>query len=357
MRLRTAAAASALLAGVVAAALPSIATLDAQGGRQVLGMYKMPQRIRDSKPAIWNDPSVLREGDGYTMWASKGTGPKGVAIYKLRSSDGESWQVENDGKPVLEPGGKKDFDSIGVETPVVLKVGDTYHMYYSAYPHGKIPLVTMGHATSSDGVRWTKRGELTSITGPVGRDKGNPWGRLGRGEPAVVYVNNTFYLYFTDVRCRQDDCKGSPAPIRGISLATSKDGHVFEQRGSEPILLQTTSYPASQGWEGYSTPWVLVNDGRFELFADLFRTFGKESIQTAITHLRSTDGVRFEEVERQVLAPGDEWSAVSVRSPSVVVQNGAWRMWYAGDNWDPEQKKPRGSRVDAGIGVMTLRAR
>jgi hypothetical protein len=328
--------------------------------RQIIGMYRPPEKLRDNRPSIWNDPSVMREGDGYTMWASKGVaGPKGVAIYKLRSSDGRNWQTENDGKPVLEPGGKRDFDSLGVETPVVIKVGDTYHMYYSSYPHGKIPLVTIGHAVSSDGTSWKKLGELTSITKPVGQHAGNPWGRLGRGEPAVVHYQGMFYLYFTDVRCRQTDCKGWPVAVRGISLATSKDGHVFEQRGTEPILLQTASFPASDGWEGYSTPWVLVHDGKFELFADLFRHNRKDSIQTAITHLRSVDGVRFEEVEANVLtAEGSEgWSAVSVRAPSVLVDNGVWRMWYAGDNYDPVQKKPRGPRIEVGIGYMTLKPR
>jgi predicted GH43/DUF377 family glycosyl hydrolase len=328
-------------------------------GRQVLGMYKPPARIKDNRPSIWNDPSVLREGDGYSMWASKGVGgPKDVAIYKLRSRDGETWQVENDGRPVLEPGGKRDFDSLGVETPVVIKVGTNYHMYYSAYPHGKIPLVTIGHAVSNDGIHWKKLGELTSITKPVGQNKGNPWGRLGRGEPAVVYHNNEFYLYFTDVKCRQDDCKGTPAVVRGISLATSRDGHTFEQRGNAPILLQTASFPPSQGWEGYSTPWVFVNNGTFELFADVFRSIGKQSIQTAITHLRSDDGVRFTEVDANVLNEGgDDWTAVSVRSPSVLVEDGRWMMWYAGDNYDPAKNKPRGSRVDAGIGLMQLRSR
>jgi hypothetical protein len=328
-------------------------------GQQVIGMHRAPKGIRDNRSSIWNDPSVMRERDRYSMWASKGIGgPKDVAIYKLSSPDGENWQVENDGRPVLEPGGTRDFDSLGVETPMVIKVGDMYHMYYSAYPHGKVPLVTMGHSTSADGLQWKKLGELSSITQPVGTNTGNPWGRLGRGEPAVVHHEGLFYLYFTDVRCRQPDCSGSPAVVRGISLATSRDGHTFVQSGSEPILLQTPSYRASEGWEGYSTPWVFARDGKFELFCDVFRAVGKQSLQTSITHLRSEDGVRFSEVSAHLLtAGGDGWTAVSVRSPSVVVQNGVWRMWYAGDNYDPARNRARGSRLDAGIGVMTLSER
>ena len=340
----------------------SIALPAAQGNaaaRQVIGMYRVPEGLRDTRPSIWNDPSVLREDGGYSMWASKGIGgPKDVAIYKLRSRDGERWEVANDGRAVLEPGRRGEFDSLGVETPVVIKVGQTYHMYYSAYPNGKVPLVTMGHAVSPDGIAWKKLGELTSLTKPVGQNKGNPWGRLARGEPAVVHHDGKFHLYFTDVRCRQDNCKGSPIPIRGISLATSTDGHDFTQVGNEPIILQTASYPASEGWEGYSTPWVMIVNGRFELFADVFRSVGKQSIQTSITRLSSADGVTFTESAAHLLREGgDEWTAVSVRSPSVIFEDGVWRMWFAGDNYDPAKNKPRGSKIDAGIGVTILRNR
>jgi hypothetical protein len=120
--------------------------------------------------------------------------------------------------------------------------------------------------------------------------------------------------------------------------------------------MPSASYAATAGWEGYSTPWVLVADGRFELFCDVFRSLGKQSIQTSLVHMRSDDGVRFTEVEADLLTAGREpWAEVSIRSPSVVVSNGVWRMWYAGDNYDPERNKPRGSKIQAGIGVATLR--
>lgn len=313
---------------------------------------------REQNP-IWNDPSVLAEDGGYSMWASLGKGgPVGVAIYKLRSRDGLAWTVKNGGEPVLRPGdkGRDDFDWLGVETPVVVRVGGTYHMYYSTFSHGEIPLVTMGHATSDDGVRWRKRGELSSVTYTVGHHEGNPWGRLARAEPAAVFHEGRFYLYFTDVRCRRDDCKGEPVPIRGISLAISSDGHDFRQHGSEPVVLQSSSYPPDQGWEGYSTPWVFVHDGVFELFCDVFRRIGGESIQTSLVHLRSRDGIHFEEVEPHVVVAGvQDWSFVSVRSPSVLIDGGVWKMWYAGDNYDPNRKKPARNPLSAGIGFASRR--
>ena len=215
----------------------------------------------------WNDPSVMKEGSTYWMWASLGMqgGGKGVSIYRLTSTDGLNWKLANGGKPVLEPGSRDQFDWYGVETPAVIKAGGKYHLYYTAYfrpdPNTGGHLFTMGHATSSDGDNWTKLGELTSLTDVVGRKEGNPWGWLARAEPAPLFVDGTFYLYFADVHCRRNDCTGAPGANRGISLATSKDGHNFKQSGSEPVLLASSSYPESEGWEGYSTPWAM-RDGK-----------------------------------------------------------------------------------------------
>lgn len=323
----------------------------------------------DSQPVlVWNDPSVMKEGQQYSMWLSLGTfDNKGriVSIYKLISTDGLNWSVDNNGEPVFRPGKKErgDFDLYGVETPVVIKVGSTYHMYYTAYknPDPKkggegSHLYTMGHATSRDGINWERKGELTSLTFPVGKKQGNPWGWLARAEPAVVFHDGTFYLYFADVKCRQDNCKGNPVAVRGISLATSKDGHNFVQHGKEPVLLQTDSYPPKQGWEGYSTPWVHHNGETFELYVDVFRKVKQGSQQTRISHYRSEDGIHFEEVETDIVkVEGHPWADMSVRAPTVVEENDRILLWYAGDNMNHlvhKQDDIKEGRVVLGVGLM-----
>lgn len=296
------------------------------------------------------------------MWASLGMkgGGKDVAIWKLRSRDGVEWEVVGDG-PVLEGG--RGFDAYGVETPAVIKVGNTYHMYYTAYADPPAAVhFTMGHATSPDGNHWTKHGELTSLTGVVGKQnrERNPWGWLARAEPGVVYVNGEFWLYFADVRCRVQGCRsGEPMAQRGISLAKSADGHHFKQVGTEPVLLQSGSYPASEGWEGYSTPWVVHDGKRFHLFVDVFRADGDgKRYQTRIAHYASEDGVRFQEVQADIMAAeGHPWATKSVRAPTVVREGRRWLMWYAGDNFDQSRREKdmlgaiRAGRIRMGIAM------
>jgi hypothetical protein len=322
----------------------------------------MNSTLQKSPLRNWNDPSVMKEGDHYTMWASVGMkgGGKDVAIYKLTSSNGTDWTLANGGEPVLE--GSRGWDSYGVETPAVIKAGGTYHMYYTAYKKAGGHLFTMGHATSPDGDHWTKQGELTSLTQVVGEKDGNPWGWLARAEPTAVYIDGTFFLYFADVHCRRDDCKPSDGVIaeRGISLAKSSDGQNFTQVGSQPVLLQSASYPPREGWEGYSTPWV-YHDGRsFHLFADLFRQIGDKHYQTRIAHYQSEDGVHFREVERDVVkVEGHPWASKSVRAPSAILDGNRWMLWYAGDNFDQENHPKdmlgaiRSGEVRMGIALVT----
>lgn len=296
-----------------------------------------PAVMTNGRPHLWNDPSVMREGDHYTMWASLGfAGGTEVYIYRLTSPDGKNWTVSNSGKPVLSPDKNSD-DFNGVETPAVIKVADTYHMYYSFYPDKPNELTSMAHATSKDGINWTKLGPLTSLTDKIGEQNFNNWGWLARAEPAPVYYDGTFYLFFTDVKCRASDCKsGSPNALRGISLATSKDGHNFKQVGNEPVLLQTDAYSAREGWEGYTTPWAYHDGENFQLYVGVLKYVNQNSITQAIAHYQSVDGKVFTEVETDIVTPASQpWAKIATRAPTVIEENGVVKMWYAGDSADP----------------------
>lgn len=304
---------------------------------------------------IWNDPSVVKEGSLYIMWVSAGFSAYQAKVYRLTSTDGLTWTMTNNGNPVIEAStNPSDFDCFGIETPNVLKVAGIYHMYYTVYRNTTnctqaSGAVSMGHATSTDGLTWTKQGELTSLSSMIGDPTGNQWGWLGRGEPSVIYYNSNFYLYFTDIRCRLSNCSGGLAE-RGISLAQSNDGHTFSQVGSTPILLQSAHYPQNDGWEGYSTPSaILRTSGRVDLFVDVARNISGQFFQTTISHFSSPNGLNFSIKSYDIVQAGNEaWSNASVRAPTVVEQNNQLWMWYAGDNQDGTVPSPS---VITGIGL------
>lgn len=240
-------------------------------------------------------PWVMHESgwDRYRMYFGRNEIINGVAEDRIYLSenfgDGETgW-----GTPILllSPGGSG--ESALIHDPTVTIVGSTWNMYYTgtdgpdANGHYNNQIF---HATSSDGVNWTKQG-VDSISGLPLQD-----GPYGYGEPSILYENGTYYLYFYS--------DATPTDSGTVYLATGTDGQNFtyyerisnvvmtspevRQYGSEYILVgcsgftrileQVSGNPTSFGssyseiystgplgsWDYYhvGTPDILPNEGK-----------------------------------------------------------------------------------------------
>ena len=95
------------------------------------------------------DISVLQEGDTFRMWFS--WRPK-KSLALVESKDGIRWS-----KPeiVLGPNNKTDWES-DINRPVVLRRGDTYHLWYTGQARGHS---WIGYATSPDGKARTRQSD------------------------------------------------------------------------------------------------------------------------------------------------------------------------------------------------------
>lgn len=103
--------------------------------------------------------SVLKNGGVFMMWFSAKLGNVS-GIYAANSSDAAIWTV--DSNPVLRPGPSGAWDSGVIYSPDVIWNGSMYLMYYSG--SGKSAFRVIGVAFSSDGYHWTKYSENPIIT-------------------------------------------------------------------------------------------------------------------------------------------------------------------------------------------------
>lgn len=287
------------------------------------------------KDILWNDPSVIKEDDVYKMWLSGGepfSDQLSVQIYYATSKDGLEWDIDE--TPVLTPTPGM-WDSRGAETPSVIKVGDTYHMYYTGYntPFSEARY-SIGHATSKDGIVWTKDSQ-----NPIIAPQEDPlkWGFFTTAEPGVVHHNGTFYLYYASAKSNYPN----PGAPFGIILATSKDGSSFKEVG---LVHSLTSSYDSNTYRGYSTPMVYVREDMFYMYHTVvYNPDGFESV--AISSAKSSDGKNFTESEVNIFTTrkGD-WKDHSVLAPTVLHEDGKVQMWFAG------QKSKPGRQFDYGIG-------
>ena len=294
---------------------------------------------------MWNDPSVIKDGDVYKMWLSGGDlrnlNSIVVKVYGAQSTDGISWQI--DPQPMVSPGTKSAWDSQRIETPSVIKVNGVYHMYYAGSNADAAAAGTssIGHATSPDGIVWTKDPSNPVVTAQTTIT--TQWGYGGVGEPAVVYnpLSGIFYLYYVSMRRKPTNT--SIAEI-GVLLAESYDGthftNVTDGSGQRTCVLTRDVPGAPNGaWFGYSSPGALITkDGLFHLFVSfLVAPVGPNSAQqVVIDHAKSTDGVNFKLAESNIESAGEgDWKSHQVRSPSVIEEAGHLKMWFAGETMAP----------------------
>lgn len=252
---------------------------------------------------------------------------------------------------------RDDWDSLRIETPSVIKVGSTYHLYYSGCDQdcGDDAVYEVGHATSPDGVVWTKDPANPVI---VHQDADpQAWGYRSGGEPAALFnpADGKIYVYYVSMRF--DDVDPTIGHV-GILLATSDDGssfvHHVDAGGARALIYSReapTSSPPSGAWFGSSTPAALIaSDGQVHLFCDyLIAPAGPISaVQIAIDHLASNDGRAFAVVEKDLFPAGrGDWVNDGVRAPTVIQVDGHLEMWFAGETKTPI--------FGAGIGSATNR--
>ena len=169
-------------------------------------------------------PYVLRVGNRYLMWYAAidgttagdlGLQPSHVRVERLclaTSLDGISWHRENGGRPVLDVGGRGSMDSIQVDAPSVLRVGNRFLMWYGGY-NGKH---TLGLAASRDGLIWTRLNQGKSLPGLAGPEQ------LG---PSVHHDGRQYVLFF-----QHNGGEGDAGPSWNTYAATSTDGVVWQMR-------------------------------------------------------------------------------------------------------------------------------
>jgi beta-1,2-mannobiose phosphorylase / 1,2-beta-oligomannan phosphorylase len=185
------------------------------------------------------------------------------------------------GNPVFQGTGGDTWDKKIRERGYILFEDGTYHLWYTGYNDAKPPMMSLGHATSTDGLKWTRdpanpifngswtedmcvlkhdgaylmfaegkndiAHQLTSTDrvhwtdlGPLDIRKrdGSKISAGSYGTPTIWYEDGTFYLFYE----RGD---------LGVWLATSKDRKVWTNVQDDPVL--------GMGPEAYDKEAVAMN--------------------------------------------------------------------------------------------------
>lgn len=207
-----------------------------------------PILVLPPAPTGWEDevnrPIVVRHGSEYRMWYTGQTATSSDIGYAT-SPDGLVWTRRDE--PVLRP--TQPWEAEGLMCPHVLWEDGTWRMWYSG--GGLEEPVAIGHATSPDGIDWTKH----AANPVIAPNPGVSWEReRATGAQIVPHDGGylAFYIGFEDIDTAR------------IGLARSRDGVTgWERHPANPIVV-----PTPGGWDADACykPFALLEDGGWRLW-------------------------------------------------------------------------------------------
>ena len=134
--------------------------------------------------------------------------------------------VAYENNPVMELGNPGEWDGGSAVTPDVIQVDDTYYLFYVGTITAFVDPPTIGFATSTNGITWTK-----SISNPVLAGDNTGFDAAFVADPLIFYEDGNWTLYYG----------GAPSlPITlhdyQIGRATASDPEGPWTRDANPVL-------------------------------------------------------------------------------------------------------------------------
>lgn len=193
-----------------------------------------------------HDPSIMKDGNYYISYfaTSINGGSTDFSIYRAISPDGVNWTVNPDGAVFKPTSGWGSGAGDGVTSPFVLKVGNSYKMWFASNDLGHWQV---GLATSSDGINWIPYEENPVLF------KSETWEGLDTARIWASFDGTTYETFYSSAG--------------KILYAYSTDGiHWIKPADKNPVLIPEPGTFAATGLGGPSG--IKMQNGTTLLYYD-----------------------------------------------------------------------------------------
>jgi predicted GH43/DUF377 family glycosyl hydrolase len=257
-------------------------------------------------PSGWDSyllgsPSVIMVGSSYYMYyEGLNTTSDTHSIGLATSSDGLNWTKKP--VPVLQPTAAA-WDMTEVRYPAVVNNSGNFLMVYQGTGSG----TALGLATSTDGVTWTKHsGAVVTTTGV----------HSAYVPGTLLYVGGQYVLFYT-----VDGYIGSMTSPDGVTW--TDNGAVFSPNGNGVTFSRPAIIYDGTKYRMWYSRIVDANDG----------TIASSGLYTVtIGYADSPDGKTWTTYGNPIFTAGatGTWDRPGVGDPSVFYDGKTYRMWYVG---------------------------
>lgn len=245
-------------------------------------------------------PNVIFDEGIFKMWFQGHDGSTSKIGY-ASSSDGINWNIQT--QPQITVSSPGLANGLEVVEPMVIKNGTVYQMWFKEYIPGENQI---RYAISIDGNTWTINPQ------PVFTKSQEPWEYTGPTNPAVIFENNEYKMWYT--------AAGSATPWK-LGYATSSDGITWTRYGNNPLNIPTLGFVGG--------PTVIKINNQYHMW---YHT--GSGMNTDIYHVISNDGIQWTcEGNCSVLhIENGTFDSQGMVAPTVIQQNGKLYLWYGGSN-------------------------
>lgn len=226
-----------------------------------------------------------------------------MTIGYASSVDGVQWVQESENPVIVKSNGSDIFPG------GVMVHNGKYRMYFNSMSFSGTVVLT---ATSFDGIAWEMLPD--PVLSPVNHE-------INFGTSSVLMINGMYHLYFYYTDSRDG--------YRRIGLATSTDGIHFDRYSNNPIVIKT------QPWEEKGTyyPSVIADgEGYKMVYATISSDWSKEALGYAV----SSDGKTWTKTGSSPLftlaETSNQWAGLNIGYPAYVKAGNDSRIYYYGYN-------------------------
>ena len=273
-------------------------------------------------PGAWDDAMLVRgsvyfDETTYHMWYGGYDGTN-IRIGYATSPDGITWQKYSS-NPVLDLGAPGTWDDHFVFIPTVIYFNSQYHMIYQGNDYGTNRI---GHATSPDGINWTKDPQNPVID--VGLS--GSWYDYQVATPFVISNGDTLHLWFL----------GNDESFIRVGHAFSTDeGTTWEFNPNNPVI-DVGTWDNPRAWQ----PCVVYNDITSEYY--MLYAGGSTDFDSEIGYATSTSlyGPWIKQGNGPIFLKGNpgEWDSQYIGFHYIIFDQSSntYKMWYTGGaaDWD-----------------------